>query len=147
MRETYVPGGTVVTFLVSSFQLPPSFQVIQRRPSSVPAKRIPGRIRRLVQRDDVREGLGAGRVGGDAARRLRGDADFHRIRIGEIGRDRVHLVTHLRRLQHAIRAEVQHLRIVSGDEEGRVPVPAQVEIGRIALLRGNESVDALLLVS
>src|ERR1035437_9751277 len=44
MRDTYVPAGTPVMFLVSSFQVPPSFHEIQRRPSSVPAKMMPGRI-------------------------------------------------------------------------------------------------------
>ena len=52
----------------------------------------------------------------------------------------------LRRLQHAVRPEVQHLRIVLRDEERRVPVPAQVEIDRVALLLRAIAVEPLLLV-
>ena len=38
-----MPAGTPFTFAVCSVQLPPSFQDDQTRPSSVPAKRMPGR--------------------------------------------------------------------------------------------------------
>src|SRR5678815_2132499 len=44
MRVMYVPAGTPLTRDVSSSHVPPSFLEIQRRPSSVPAKRMPARI-------------------------------------------------------------------------------------------------------
>src|SRR5574341_1856665 len=44
MRLTYVPAGTPGKRPVRSSHLPPSFQLIQTLPSSVPAKRMPGRM-------------------------------------------------------------------------------------------------------
>src|SRR5450756_911519 len=43
MRDTYVPAGTPFTLAVCSVHEPPSFHDDQRRPSSVPAYRMPGR--------------------------------------------------------------------------------------------------------
>src|ERR1041385_8071620 len=43
MRVRYVPGGTPGTRDVSSSHVPPSFRVTHRRPSSVPAYRMPAR--------------------------------------------------------------------------------------------------------
>ena len=90
--------------------------------------------RRLVERRDRAERLSTGRVDRDAPGRPGGDAELRRVGVAQVVGDRVHLVAALDALHDTVGAEVEHLVVVRGDEERRVPVPAQLHRNRIGPL-------------
>ena len=108
--------------------------------------------RRLLQRHDRAVRLGAGEIERDAAGVLLDRVDaresralLRRIRLDrQVGRDRIQVLAALVRLQHPVAAEVEHLRVVRREEVRRVPVVANLEVGRVLLLLRAQRVDLRL---
>ena len=125
----------------------PAAAVIPRDPDvPVVGPRVeqPRPDRRLGERDDRGVGLRPGGVGRDATRSPGAHPDLHRVVVGEIGGDRVHLVAHLHRLHHPVGAGVEHLLVVGREEIRRVPVPPEREIERVLRRPGAQVGEARL---